>query len=117
MKKLFLALWLAGSCVAAHAADIATVGNYAGPIQGVALGFFSSVGVGLPSGQTCHGKNVVVLLTTHPRYKEILAAMLAAEAGNRNVRFNQIGGVVETFSPGYTYCVIGEAAIGDFPLW
>jgi len=117
MKKLIAALIFATFSLSVHSGDIATANTYFGPIQGVSVGFWGHVGVGLPSDQTCHGQRVVVLLNTHSKYKEILSSLLTAEASKSSVKFYFLGSQTITFGGSYSYCVITEAALGDFPGW
>ena len=65
MKKTLLSLVLATFFIASNAEDIGIAAAYFGPIQGVGVGFYGHVGIGLPAGQTCNGSNMVVLLTTN----------------------------------------------------
>lgn len=115
MNRTLAALVLAFYSFTSQAGDIATAATYFGSTQGIGVGFFGHVGVGLPVGQTCHGSNIVILLNTNPQYKEILSVLLAAEAGKQSVKFYQLGAQTTTF--GSSYCVITAASLGDFPIW
>ena len=112
-----LALLLGTIGVPAVAGTFDGNGDYHGTIQGVAVGFFSNVGVGLTDGATCSGQGVAVLLTSNPQYKDILAVLLAAQSTGSNLRLWYLTGATQTFPGGYTYCVINFASLGDFPLW
>lgn len=101
----------------ASAGDISTASTYFGGIQGVGVGFWGHVGVGLPVGQTCHGSQTVVLLTSNPRYKEILTILIAAESTGQSVKMYQLGASNYAPAAGATYCVVTEAALGNFPIW
>jgi hypothetical protein len=94
-----------------------TNGNYIGTVQGIGIGFFSNVGVGLTGGATCNGQSVVVLLTSNPQYTAMLAALLSAQASGQDVKLFAITGTTQTFAGGNTYCVITAVSFGDFPLW
>lgn len=112
----FLYLFAILNSVAVRAGDIAGSATYTGPIRGVGIGFFSNVGIGLPSGQTCHGQSVVLLMTSNSRYNEILSAMISAEVTRGNVKLPNLGTQSATIS-GYSFCMITEGGLGDFPLW
>lgn len=71
------------------------------------------MGVGLPSGSTCHGRPVAILLTTNTQYKEILALLLTAASAKQDVKFYQLGSLTSSYGD----CVISEASLGSFPLW
>ena len=102
----------------AYPADIATHATYTGPIASVAPGFFGLIGVGLPSGQTCHGQNVVVLQATNSMYKEVMAVLMTSIATGQIVKFYDLGSqTVSFYSGAYTFCVIAEASIGEFSMW
>ena len=117
MKNLLSTLILATVSLASHAGDITTAATYVGPTQGIGVGFFDHVGVGLPAGQTCHGANVAVLLTTNTKYKEILSTLLLAEATKQPVTIYQLGAQTTTFAGTYIYCVVTQASLNTFPLW
>jgi len=118
MKKILLLLSLLIFIAQVHAVDIpaSTSGaTYSGKIEGVAIGFFDHVGIGLPAGDTCNGRKSLALLTTHPQYKEIMSVLLAAEASGKIVKFYGLGSEISTFGSGY--CVVNWASLGNFPLW
>lgn len=116
MKKYLSALALILNSLVSQAGDIATASTYFGPTQGIAIGFFGHVGVGLPVGQTCHGLNVVLLLTTNAQYKDMLSTLLAAEAAKQSVDLYQLGAQTATFGS-TAWCVITGVSLGDFPIW
>jgi len=117
---MFKSLWASAAILclssAVRAGDITGASTYYGPTQGVAFGLFSNIGVGLPTGQTCHGSPVVVLLTSNPRYTEIVSVLLTAEASHVSVKMYSLGTVMTNFG-GTNYCTITEAGLGNFPLW
>src|SRR5882757_3670120 len=91
-------------------------GSYHGTIEGVAVGFFGHVGVGLV-GANCNGSSVVVLLTTNPHYKDILSVLLSAQSANADLRLLWLSSQLQDFGSGNVYCVINYASLGNFPLW
>lgn len=84
------------------------------PTDAVAIGFYGHVGVALPSGQTCHGSRVAVLLTTNAKFKETLSMLIDAQTTKQMVKFYALGATSAIFGQ---HCVITEASLGDFPLW
>ena len=98
------------------AADLTGTDTYYGKINSVSVGFFSNVGVALQDGTTCNGQKVAVLLTTNPKYKEILSLLLTAETSQKEVHFYRVASNLSQFGTP-PYCVINEAALGKFPLW
>ena len=114
MKKLLFAFLFLTSTFS-MAGDIPTEANYSGKIESVAIGFFGHVGIGLPAGDTCHGQPIIVLLTTHPQYKEILSTLLAAQTSGQEVNIHRLG--LETSSFGVGYCVVQYLSLGDFIVW
>ena len=89
--------------------------TYSGKITGVAIDFYYHTGIGLPDGETCNGKPAIVLLKTHPRYKEILSVLLIAESTGKTVEIYGLGQELSDFGAGY--CVVKFASLGNFPLW
>lgn len=67
----------------------------------------------LAAGCTCRGKSQVILLTSNPRYADVYAALLTAQASGQNVKFY----ILTDQSPAFNYCSICEMAIGDFKPW
>lgn len=89
--------------------------GYFGEIASVAPGFYSQVGVVLPTGVTCNGQPWLLLKRDHVLFKEIYAALLAAVAAGKNVHLGPlIGNVID---PSNNLCVISEAAIERVPGW
>jgi len=118
MKKIICALAMSAALsTTASASWIDSNGNYVGTISSVGVNFFDGIGVGLTDGVTCNGSRPVVYLPySNPRYKEILAVLVAAQASGQEVRMFRIR---DTLSPlgNYSYCTITSASIGGFPLW
>lgn len=119
IRKLCALLATGFFMLSANAGTIDSVGTYRGTIDGVGIGFFAGVGVGLTGGATCNGKSVVILLFSNPQYKDLLAVLLSAEASGKNVRMYRLLDNIETYynTSTYAYCVITAASLGDFPLW
>lgn len=119
MRRNFYALLI--SCLLgtpAFAGTIDSAGTYHGTIQGVGVGFFGGIGVGLTDGATCNGSGVVILLYSNPQYKDMLAVLLAGQASGGNVRMYQMANVITSYYSGtYAYCTITSVSLGDFPLW
>jgi hypothetical protein len=112
---LFLLLILFSSFI--KAGEISNTNSYYGQIQGVSVGFYTHVAIGLPAGQTCLGSSVAVLLNSNPKYKEILSVFILSEATKQSVKIFQPSAQTISFPGGGTYCVVTEAALGNFPLW
>ena len=104
------------SSTAANAANYTGGTSYFGPIQAVASGFWGEVGIGLANGDTCLGRNQVVLPRSNARFSEMLSLMITAAASGKPVKLYNIGTTTVTFA-GLTYCVVTEASLGDFPGW
>ncbi|MBY0444261.1 MAG: hypothetical protein K2Q15_03520 [Burkholderiales bacterium] len=116
MKRyLFLLLILFSSFI--KAAEISNTNSYYGQIQGVSVGFYTHVAIGFPTGQTCLGSSIAVLLTSNPKYKEILSLFLLSETSKQSVNIFQPSAQTISFPGGGTYCVVTEAALGNFTLW
>ncbi|SRR6266571_1527897 len=98
-----------------YAIDLTGTQTYVGKVQSAAVGFYGHIGVGLQDGTTCQGQSVAVLLTTNPKYKEILSLLYVAETTQSDVKFYALASVRSDFGVGY--CVIGEASLGRFALW
>lgn len=92
-------------------------GTYTGEINGVAVGHWGHVGVGLPSGQKCNNRSEVLLLKSNEYFKEILSVLLAAEASGKQVTLYRVTSQVQEIAATYSYCIIGSAALGDYPTW
>lgn len=114
MKKIlsFLALLLTPAAV--WATDLTGTQTYSGMITAVAPGYYGQVGVDLADGWTCHGNRQVILQSSNPRYNEILAVLITAQATQQSVKLYAIPSNA-TFLNGY--CTIDEAAIGNFSAW
>ncbi|XQA78051.1 hypothetical protein ACM9W9_20065 [Xanthomonas sacchari] len=110
-KALLLAVLAASP---AFATELNGSTGYYGPITSVASGFYQSVGVALPSGTTCNGKNVLLLKRDNPLFKEIHATLLTALVSNRNVH---LGSVIGDIVDSNGFCVISEAALDKFSGW
>lgn len=99
--------------VAAQADDFTGERSYYGTINAVAPGFYGHTGVEMTEGSTCKGRRQLILLTSNPRYNDILALLLTAQASKTSVTLCSIGKNVESNG----YCTIGEASLGNFSLW
>lgn len=98
-------------------AGFSSDGTYTGEINGVAVGHWGHVGVGLPSGQKCNNRSEVLLLKSNEYFKEILSVLLAAEASVKQVTLYRVTSQVQEMEANYSFCIIGSAALGDYPTW
>ena len=114
-KAQFIAAMLITWAGAANSADF-NGQSYYGKTEGVGVGFWGHVGVGLPTGTTCRGQERVILLTTNPRYNEIYSILVTAESSGKQVKFYNVTNSI-TPTAGTTYCVIDFVALGNFYGW
>jgi hypothetical protein len=114
---LALAASLLGVVGSAEAGTFNSTGTYSGTISGVAVNFWSGVGVGLTGGATCNGHTEVILLYTDPHCKDMLAVLMTAETTGKNVRMYALTGTIQTYYTNYAYCVITAVSLGDFSAW
>ena len=92
--------------------DLTDPEPYLGKVQSVAVGFYGHTGVGPQDGTTCQGSPIAVLLTSNPKYKEILSLLYVAETTQSAVQFYALAMVRSEFGAGW--CVIREASLGRF---
>lgn len=97
----------------ASANDLVGQQSYLGTINAVAPGFYGHTGVELVDGMSCRGRRQVILLTSNPRYSDILAILLTAQASHSSVKFYAIAAQPDLGG----FCTIGEAALGNFSVW
>lgn len=97
----------------AAAADLTGQQSYFGTINAVAPGFYGHTGVELVDGMSCRGRRQVILLTSNPRYADILALLLTAQASRTGVKLYAIAAQPDLGG----FCTIGEAALGNFSVW
>jgi hypothetical protein len=97
----------------ADAEDIVGVKSYFGVVEAVASGFYGHTGVQLAPGVTCRGQSQVLLLSNHPKYNEIFAMLMTAQATRVSVKFYELYKQQDA----YGFCTIGEAALGNFIAW
>lgn len=113
MKKIASLLALLLTPAAAWSADLTGAQTYSGTISAVVPGYYGQVGVDLADGWTCQGNRQVILQTSNPRYNEIVAVLITAQATQQTVKFYALAS-----NPGQNgYCTIGEAALGNFSAW
>lgn len=99
-----------------YAGTIDSASTYRGTINGVAVNYWSGVGVGLTDGATCNGQSTVILLYTDPHYKDTLSVLMTAETTGKNVRMYRLLDQIQTYYTNYAYCVTA-VSLGDFPVW
>lgn len=87
-------------------------GTYIGKIRSIAYGFYGQIGVAL-DGQACNGSSIVYLKKDNAEYDNIRAMILTAVSSGQIVKFARLG----SYGLHANSCVIGEAAIGDWPAW
>ena len=87
-------------------------GTYIGKVYSIAYGFYGEIGVDLGS-QSCNGSSIVYLKKDNPQYDNIRAMILTAMSSVQIVKFARLG----SYGLHANGCVIGEAAIGEWPAW
>lgn len=113
MIKLIVTMSIMCCSAMAPAADLTGQQSYFGTINAVAPGFYGQTGVELLDGMSCRGRRQVILLTSNPRYADILALLLTAQASHLGVKLYAIAAQPDFGG----FCTIGEAALGNFSVW
>lgn len=113
MKKIIAVLMALLAPASAWASDVTGTQNYLGTITAVAPGYYGHAGINLPSGWSCRGRSVVLLLTSNPRYADILAIMITAQSTHQSVKLHTPAATADYSG----FCTIEEASLGDLVVW
>lgn len=111
--KLILIL-LATCSINVYSADLDRNKGYLSEVETIIPGFWEHVGVRLANGDTCNGKQTIMLERSNVVFDQIYSLVLTAIVSDRAVHFGPRVGA--RLSP-HGYCIFTEAALGQNSDW